>query len=109
MLDRANDQESLGDWADRNGIELGDGDAGVVGYWCRVAGVPLADEQIRRDFTVVQIWAAKRGWRLADNEIRAEVTNETGKEAQGVQGVRFADAEAGQAASQGGETQAEKI
>lgn len=72
MLTRADDGQSLADWAHHNGIDLGDEDERMVGYWCRVSGVRLSDEAIRRDWTRDQESTARVAWREADEEIVEE-------------------------------------
>jgi hypothetical protein len=72
MLDQATQEESLTDWAKRNGIDLDDESPGIVGYWCRVAGVRLDDEKIRRNWKRGDLTEASEAWREADEEIRAE-------------------------------------
>lgn len=72
MLDKATSEESLKAWDERNGIDLGDEDASIIGYWCRVSGVPLADESIRRNLTRTGLRDAREGWREADEDIQAE-------------------------------------
>jgi hypothetical protein len=77
MLDRAKDQERLDDWARRNGIDLADEEASLIGYWCRVAGVPLDEEAKDRKYRGADMKKARDGWMEADEEIRAELIKET--------------------------------
>jgi hypothetical protein len=70
---------NLEKWAKNNGIDLDAGVPYVVGYWCRVAGIPLSQEATANSFDKTERAEAKTGWREADDELKFEASQQRGK------------------------------